>query len=74
MLYLDLNILLFNEKTVLIAFMSLIALSVNTILNIFFIQKYGEVGAASSTLISYIILSILYFYNTRKYEKENEKK
>lgn len=64
------NILLFKEKTFLIAFLSLIALSFNVILNIFFIPRYGEIGAAFSTLISYIILSILYFFKTRKYAKD----
>jgi O-antigen/teichoic acid export membrane protein len=39
-------------------------------LNIFFIPRYGEIGAAFSTLISYIILSILYFFKTRKYAKD----
>ena len=64
------NILLFKEKTFLIAFLSLIALTFNVILNIFFIHRYGEIGAALSTLISYIILSILYFFMTRKYAKD----
>ena len=64
------NILLFKEKTFLIAFLSLIALSFNVILNIIFIPRYGEIGAAFSTLISYIILSILYFFKTRKYAKD----
>lgn len=60
------NILLFNEKTLLIATLSLIAFFINIILNIFLIPMYGELGAAVSTLISYIALAFLYYIKTDK--------
>jgi O-antigen/teichoic acid export membrane protein len=60
------NILLFEEKTVLIALLSLIALSTNLILNFIFIPNLGEIGAALSTMISYVLLALLYYKFTKK--------
>lgn len=38
----------------------------NIILNIFWIKKYGMYGAAFSTIISYIVMSILYIYISQR--------
>jgi len=60
------NILLFEEKTRLIALLSLIAFSTNLILNFIFIPNLGEIGAALSTMISYVLLALLYYKFTKK--------
>ena len=60
------NILLFEEKTRLIALLSLIAFSANLILNFIFIPNLGEIGAALSTMISYVLLALLYYKFTKK--------
>ncbi len=55
---------------------SIVTFTVNIILNIIMIPKYGIVGAATATLISAIIgnsLSLLYLYSTQKIQPFNYK-
>lgn len=59
-------ILMFGKpKVVLID--TLIAAIINIFLNIFFIQKYGILGAAFSTMISLIFLNLLFLFQSKKY-------
>lgn len=53
------NIMIYYKKTKYIMYASIIAASVNVILNMIFIPIYGYKAAAYTTLISYIILGIL---------------
>lgn len=60
----------YYKKTTKIMIASVIAAIINIILNYIFIPIFGYVIAGYTTLISYIILSILHYINVRKIEKE----
>lgn len=47
---------LLNNQTLRLSFASIIVIALNLILNYFFIKNYGILGAAWSTLISYLVL------------------
>lgn len=49
------------NKTTFLAFSTLIAAVINVILNYFFIQYYGAIGAAYATIISFLVSAILVF-------------
>ncbi len=57
--------LLLNNKTHIVAMTVLIAGIVNIITNFLFIPKYGFIGAAISTFISYLVLLILMVWFSR---------
>lgn len=61
---------LFYKKTLIIAVNSIIAALVNAGLNYIYIQKYGYIAAAYTTLAGYFILLILHFMSTRIILKE----
>lgn len=54
-----------KSKTTLLNFS--IASVINIILNLILIPKYGVTGAAISTMISYVLWSILSFFSAKKY-------
>ena len=53
------NLILYKKKTVYIMIGTFIAAIINIILNYFFLQVFGYVAAAYTTLISFILLAIL---------------
>jgi O-antigen/teichoic acid export membrane protein len=55
-----------EKKTYLFARLAWITAAVNFTANYILIPKYGAIGAASGTLISYIILTGSYFYYTQR--------
>ncbi|MCR5651459.1 MAG: oligosaccharide flippase family protein [Lachnospiraceae bacterium] len=62
---------LFHKKTVMIAVNSIIAALINTGLNYIFIQKYGYIAAAYTTLAGYFILMVLHFISVKFILKED---
>ncbi|MBO4374603.1 MAG: oligosaccharide flippase family protein [Lachnospiraceae bacterium] len=62
---------LFHKKTVMIAVNSIIAALINTGLNYVFIQRYGYIAAAYTTLAGYFILMVLHYISTRLVLKED---
>ncbi len=42
-------------------------LGINIVLNFYWIEKYGIVGAAMSSIVCFLLLIIFHFYYTRKY-------
>ncbi len=62
------NYLIAENKKFQLAFINFVPMVINVILNIIFIPKYGIVGSAYATLISYILgpLSVLLFKEPRK--------
>lgn len=61
----------FYEKTKFIATGTIIAGIVNIILNYIFIKKYGYIAAAYTTLITYMIYSILHYIIARYIHKKS---
>ena len=61
------NFLLMVGKSKIILFNLIIASTVNIILNIILVPRYGINGAAFSTMLSYIILSLLSFFMAKHY-------
>ncbi len=61
---------LYHKKTTMIAVNSIIAALINTGLNYVFIQKYGYMAAAYTTLAGYFILMCLHYLSTRIVLKE----
>ncbi|MCI8362391.1 MAG: oligosaccharide flippase family protein [Clostridia bacterium] len=59
----------YNKKTKYIATFSIIAAIINIVLNYIFINLFGYYAAAYTTLISYLILSILHYFGMKKSEK-----
>jgi len=55
----------YKKKTGLISFITIIAVFLNIVLNYIFIPKYGYQIAALTTLLSYFILFILHYINTK---------
>lgn len=64
------NVEHYYKKTVFISINTTIAAISNILLNIVFIYKWGYVGAAYTTLISYIISLILHYRYSRKINNE----
>ncbi len=62
---------LFHKKTVMIAANSIVAALINTGLNYIYIQKYGYIAAAYTTLAGYLILLMLHYFSARLILKEN---
>ncbi|WP_026510596.1 lipopolysaccharide biosynthesis protein [Butyrivibrio sp. LC3010] len=63
------NYEMFYEKPRIIACGTVIAALINVFLNYLWISKYGMVGAAFATLISYFLLAILHFVVVFSWEK-----
>ena len=55
------NILIYLKKTKYIMYSSIVAALLNLLLNYIFINKYGYIAAAYTTLVSYIIMSCLLY-------------
>ncbi len=49
------------NKTEFLAFSTLLAAVINVVLNYFFIQYYGAIGAAYATIVSFLVSAILVF-------------
>lgn len=64
------NYSFFRKKTFLISLSTLMAGVINIILNYQFIPEYGYIAAAYTTLISYLILLVLHFINSKWILKE----
>lgn len=58
--------IILSENTKYQTFISIITLILNVFLNIFFIKKYGLMGAILSTVICYLIYYLLKFYYSQK--------
>lgn len=56
-----------SKHTRIFAIASLVAGLTNIGLNIVFIPRFGVIGAAIATLISYIMVGFIMYYNSRKY-------
>lgn len=65
------NGLLFAEKTLLIAVITIAAGILNIILNIIFLPIYGTIAAAYTTLISFLIFYLVTFATADKFSKIN---
>ena len=65
---LAMNYLVVENKRIIIAFMAFVPMITNVILNLLLIPKYGMVGSAYATLISYSLgpVSIMLFKTPRK--------
>ncbi len=61
------KILVLYHKTKTIAFIYLIGIIVNIVLNLLLIPKYHYFGAAIATSITYVILCIFFFIKTKEY-------
>jgi len=59
------NLELYHKKTSIIAINSIAAAVINVILNYYFIQKFGYLAAAYTTVAGYFILMILHYIATR---------
>lgn len=64
------NYLYYRGKTVKIFINTLTSGIVNIILNVFLIKQYGSLGATISTVISFILLFVLYYLSVKRQEKE----
>ena len=60
------NVLLYHKKTNYIMWATLCSAVVNVVLNYLLISKFGFIAAAYTTLVSYIVLSILQFIAMKK--------
>jgi len=67
---LPINAMYYIKKTKIIAFSSIVAAVINIILNFLIIPEYGALGAAFTTLISYMVLFGLQAISTHKYRKD----
>ena len=65
------TIAFYYHKTTSTAVMTIIAATVNVILNYIFIPRYGYVAAAYTTEGAYLIYTLLHFLNYRRIVKEN---
>lgn len=64
------NVEYYYQKNVLIAFATTISAGLNLVLNYIFIKKYGYVAAGYTTLVCYILLSLLHFIFYKKIIKK----
>jgi O-antigen/teichoic acid export membrane protein len=63
------NYLLYLKKTMIVSLASLATAMLNIILNYFFIKKFGTIGAAQASTISYFVQFILiWFFAARMYK------
>jgi len=60
------NIELYNKKQKYIAINTTVAAFVNIVLNYFFINKYGYLAAAFTTLIGYLLMLFLHYWVVRR--------
>ena len=67
------NIEYYYSETKYVAAASVIAAAVNVGLNFIFIQRYGYIAAAYTTLISYVIYSVSHYLFMRKVTKKYNK-
>lgn len=65
------NIELHLKKTKFVSFGTFLAATINIILNLIFIPKYGYIAAAYTTLASYLALMLIHFLFTRIILKVN---
>ncbi len=63
------NYLYYQGKTIKLFTNTAISGILNLVLNVILIRKYSSLGAAISTIISYIVMFILYYISVRKSEK-----
>ncbi|MBM2820456.1 MAG: Polysaccharide biosynthesis protein [Candidatus Berkelbacteria bacterium] len=56
-----------SKKTKYLAISTALAAGINIIFNFLLIPKYGMLGAGYSTAISYLFLTISYFFNSQKF-------
>jgi len=68
------NYAFYRKKTYLISLNTIVACVVNIVLNYIYIPRYGYTAAAYTTLISYAVLYILHFINTKLILKESAPK
>ncbi len=61
----------YHEKTKLIAISTASAALLNIILNAIFIQSYGYVAAAYTTLVTYVLYFLMHFLAAKKIEGKN---
>lgn len=61
----------YHEKNKQIALFSVITAVLNFVLNYIFIQKFGYVAAAYTTLISYLLLLVMHYFGMKKVDKRN---
>lgn len=59
------NFVFFNKKTIFISLATLAALAVNVFGNYLLIPAYGITGAALSTVLAYILLSVVHLINSK---------
>lgn len=64
------NVLTFYRKTTSIMFSTLLAASINVILNYVFIPRYGVIAASYTTLFAYIFLTIFQMIAVRRLNEE----
>jgi O-antigen/teichoic acid export membrane protein len=61
----------YHKKTGLISINTFLAGFTNIVLNYIFIPKYGYIAAAWTTLVSYVLLFVLHYCNSKYLLKEN---
>lgn len=59
------NYAIYCKKTINITINTVIAAALNIVLNYIFVPKFGYIAAAYTTLISYIVLFILHYINSK---------
>lgn len=65
------NSLTTTDRQGLRAFIQILSLGVNIVLDIWLIQKYGAYGAATATLITEVMITSSYLYFSARYLKES---
>lgn len=65
------NVILYHKKTTVVMIGTFIAAVTNVILNYIFLPKFGYYAAAYTTLVSFIILSIIQGIEMKKIHKKN---
>ena len=64
------NIEFYHKKSIYIAFATVVSAAVNVGANALLIPLFGFVGAAYTTLLSYIVLIMIHYWGYRKAQKE----
>lgn len=57
----------FLKKTKILAFLSIVNISLNIVLNFVMIDHFGAIGASYATCISFLIVAILIVYNANRF-------
>lgn len=65
------NVILYHKKTTVVMIGTFIAALVNVILNHIYLPKFGYYAASYTTLVSFIILSIVQGFEMKKIHKKN---